>query len=66
MDLSSTANKIATQLMLDLKAGKHKAVGIEEVRDAIADEIFPAELGAFVGSQLEQMTLRKLIGMTTG
>ncbi len=66
MDMSMTADRIATKLMADLKAGKLKAVGIDEVRDAIADEIFPAELGAFLGSQLEQMTLRKLVYKTTG
>lgn len=66
MDMSAAAERIATKLMADLKAGKLKAVGIDEVRDAIADEIFPAELGAFRGSQLEQMTLRKLVYKTTG
>ena len=66
MDLSATASKIATQLMDDLKAGKYQAIGIDEVRDAIADETFPVELGTLRASQLETLTLRKLIYKTIG
>lgn len=56
LDLSETANKIVRKL----NAGNLEEIGIDEVRDAIADEIFPAELRRDQAVLLEAMTLRKL------
>lgn len=64
IDLSDAANNIARRLLAALKDGKLPSVGIDEVRDAIAEETFPEELGAFRAQQLEKLTLRKLIGGT--
>ena len=36
-------------------------IGIDEVRDAIAERFFPKTLGRHLASQLEALTLRKLI-----
>ena len=63
-DLSEAANKIARKLIADGKAGKLPKIGIDEVRDAIAEEIFPEELGSSRAEQLEKLTLRKLIYST--
>lgn len=61
IDVASTAEEIATKLLADGKAGKLDKIGIDEVRDAIAERFFPKTLGRHLASQLEALTLRKLI-----
>ncbi len=61
IDIVSTAEEIAAKLLADGKAGKLDKIGIDEVRDAIAERLFPNTLGNHQASQLERLTLRKLI-----
>lgn len=61
LDISEAAKTIASKLMADAKAGKLDKIGIDEVRDAIAEHTFPETLGRVRAEQLEVLTLRKLI-----
>lgn len=61
LDISEAAKVIADKLFADGKAGKLEKIGIDEVRDAIAEHTFPEVLGRVRAEQLEVLTLRKLI-----
>ena len=61
IDIPSAASEIAAKLMADGKAGKLDKIGIDEVRDAIAEHTYPEVLGRVLAERLEVTTLLKLI-----
>lgn len=61
IDIPSAASEIASKLIADGRAGKLGKIGIDEVRDAIAEYTYPEVLGSTLAERLEMLTLRKLI-----
>lgn len=59
------ANKIANQLMTDLKSGKLKSIGIDQIEEAIRTEVAHINISPRRNDILVDMVCRKVINLTT-